>query len=1707
MIIPLEPALEGLAERRFLGFARQMLDCQAAGESEGIGDLVEAEASLAPELRELEGQRAEYTACVRVLGDLAQLRWQLVKSGHGLELHSPRPQDSRGSAPCEMQMRKEAVRRELRPRLRRQFADPNVRKFVSRLEEPGPSSRHRSIRALIADGAELRQRLLTARGHHVGDPARTDALRQAVRPYMQLVEPHVCDAETGIPLRDIWRYFRYTWSIPQTPIPGRNLLYLVRDAAHEHHAVIGIAALGNSAVQLVPRDRAIGWSALGLTAALTALFAPPNPPGSGDPPLALQGIFRWLLPQFLSGEAPPPDARQAALDRVFEWLTAGIADAIGEIEHQGLVTADDLLVPTREVIDRLRRLSKEFAAQRQEALAGSGESGVATTPSLAEAPVDDAVLDLEAKHATNAPVNESRRMLVRKKRAFELARLLDAQRILAVHRNGLTDPETVLATLDLDEVRTAVNAAMSAIKGRRIGTNILEITTCGAVAPYNRMLGGKLVALLLLSPQVVADYRQRYGSEPAIIRSQLRNRPVVPDNTLVWLGTTSLFAHGSSQYERLRLPAGLIAADQPEIRYRYLGDTTGYGTVQFADDTVRALDSVMRRRRGYRDVNSVFGEGASPRMRKLRSGLDAIGFNASLTMIHHQERRIYGVPLFPEAAAYLCGLERTVPGYVRSPETCPDASERIAEFWRQRWLSRRLEHDTSWKALGETGPWLLSDSMPDWETPAAPPSSAGDGVPDDGDGSDDDAEIDFWRRLARAGANAVSEGLSEPDFERLHLPTPLEEELLVHLRKNRSLVLTGNAGDGKTHLARALKRRLAGDAERIVFEFDATASMTSGSVSPLVETWRQAVNEGKALVLAINQYPLHMLRRDLPRKLPDVSEALERQWRARLRVDPSEAQPNAESLLLVDLSLRNPLSRSFAGRVMNRLLDSGAVQRFAESDADPNFTFNFRCLSHPMVQERLFDLFERVVSSGRRATIRELWILCARLLFGASDDPGLAGSHPTWYSERLFEPDVRFPLTDALARVADPARVSHPQIDLRLENPRGTEAADWKVDSKQPPALPSPVSGSGPSRELRDRYRNRFTALKRRFYFEHAEGERQRCSRSTTAPTAGFTSCWTGTTTPSICAGSSRRSTDATSPTASRGSATNCACGSATASTSSRPRPSLQANASRSSRLGLRRPRPPDPLAAALDHVPDHLLLGLRDGSGAVAPHLSLHIDAALLRHALVNPKRPAEASHQPRGAQSPGQLRRPPAGRDAGGAARIPHLQRRARRLKRRAAHRRPRTLPTDPPAPPGRPHMNKRDAHFRAFGYEPLRMKPAHFASGFFTALTGRVYADELLNRVAVTSAGRGLLESYSPERVLETLKEKRLIADGLTQPDVELLRKQVNGIVDNDAAMFPAHRPYRAKGNDYTFISPRLLTTANPHRRLRGVLRPHRARRDRARQDRAGRRTRALANEPSGTLEQFVEPLLRGVDPQPRDLRDKYEEDFGVLDPAEMARIAAAMRVGDRRAPARLRRHAGLQPLPEDPVLHPWPSGLVDELPAEDRRLHVIRDAAAALRFSGGPERPHPLAESGVLRAAPRERAAVLYGIRALGPIRSRPDRSEPVQPAGTTGRAELLLPRRAFPRPRSAHGLCTAARLERPAEAPGAAAGHAPDPHAEHSGRRPAPHYPRRGLPSGSGTLGSSWSEGAARIMRPCEGRAISASTKRTSAATPPPSPTD
>lgn len=313
-------------------------------------------------------------------------------------------------------------------------------------------------------------------------------------------------------------------------------------------------------------------------------------------------------------------------------------------------------------------------------------------------PVDDDVLKMEAKASVDARMHTARKQLVAKKRAHAIGRLLQARLSVRKHRAALIDPARALDTLELEDVRSAINIILEALKARRAGANLLEITTCGAIPPYAGILGGKLVALLMLSPQVGADYRHAYDN-PSIISSQMRNQPVTRDTALVYLGTTSLYVHGSSQYNRLRIPPATIASDQVEIGYHPIGQTSGFGTVQFSPETSRAIDALLAHTYAYKEVNSVFGEGTSPKLRKLKMGLRMLGFDPDKLLQHRQHRLIYAAPLFDGARDWLMERATELPTYVAEPDAFEGATERIADYWRRRWLASRLDHEPARERL------------------------------------------------------------------------------------------------------------------------------------------------------------------------------------------------------------------------------------------------------------------------------------------------------------------------------------------------------------------------------------------------------------------------------------------------------------------------------------------------------------------------------------------------------------------------------------------------------------------------------------------------------------------------------------------------------------------------------------------------------------------------------------------------------------------------------------------------------------------------------------------------------------------------------------------------------------------------------------------------------------------------------------------------
>jgi uncharacterized protein DUF4338 len=1064
MISPIHPSLQGIAAERFFALGQELMRRQRSNQIDRLTDLSEREASWADHEVGINGDREKYKACARVLIDLAKARWTVAEDRFGIELQSPEVTLGRNLSQQEIELGKRRVRTELEPLLKQQFESPSVRKFIAQMEAPSKSSKTKSISLLIADGREVVQRLEEARRADTNS-RRIEALKNAIQPYLQLVVPGERDKFTNLLLGDIWRYFRYSWCIPQLPIPGRQLLYLIRDAGHPYHAVMGIASLNNCAMQNKVRDDCIGWTA--------------------------ETFITCAREKARLGEQDSGKYLKAML----AYLNAQLDIAISHIETKGLCTKQDLERPTPQLIDSLRRQSGQFAEIRRDALEVISKSR--DIPDLVQdyesnhaghPPVSDEVLALEDLPLSDRAMTHARRMLVAKKRAAELARLLDAKLTLVRNASAFVNPKSLAPCVTKEEIMTAVHTALLSVKSERVGTNMLELTTCGAVPPYNPILAGKLVALLMLSPQVATDYQRRYGKEASIISSQLKNERRQKDSTLVYLGTTSLFSEGSSQYERLKLPAGTIAPDQPELRYESLGNTTGYGTVQFSSETVRAVEKVLEGEYGYQEVNSVFGEGFSPRLRKLRAGLQMLGFDPEHLLIHHQQRRVFGVKLFPGASDFLMGKKTTLPDYVRHPGRYADASEKIVHFWKARWLSMRLEHEPALEALQSVRGWKLSEQIP---------------VSEDGSGqqlsksptpsqqkpvrADVSKVVEFWRSLAFGGPEVCSDVLSEDELETLHVSQHLDKFLVDKVRRGYSIVLTGNAGDGKTHLLRRLEPEL----KRLnaVVQYDASAAMDHTKIAPILNEWRKAQKSNRPYCLAANEYPLYLLRQHGTRKPADLPILTEVDRQCRLRLSYGDATSDERlknthgKVLVVDLSLRNPLQSDFAGAVLERLLQSPELSTYANDNVDLNFSQSFSRLSQEIVRKRLLGLFDRLLALGHRATIRELWIVLAQLFFGSKPETikPVAGRFTDWYSERLFDPNNQLTLVKNLRRWADPASVSHPRWDLKLEAATGTNAEDWLVD-RAVPALDRRRMGQRDGSAM-------FEAIKRRFYFEHRDGE------------------------------------------------------------------------------------------------------------------------------------------------------------------------------------------------------------------------------------------------------------------------------------------------------------------------------------------------------------------------------------------------------------------------------------------------------------------------------------------------------------------------------------------------------------------------------------------------------------------------------------------
>jgi len=958
-----------------------------------------------------------YGATLRVLRDLVSQGWTVREDDEGIILDAPGRAAVRIDDP---EAAKESIRRSFAFARDAQLREPSTLEFIKTTERRG-------VERLFTSGAELATRL-TEQG-----PA-------GIQPVLQVIEPRTRDETTGIWLQDVWRYARHFWSIPYQSTPGRNLFYLIRDAALPDRPLIGIAALGNPVLGLAKRDDHFGWSANGLERRLPDLDARKRREISGH-------LFRVLR------------------------------DAIEATYSGDLGVSANPLKAARTTVAALEEIERRSAADRLAKLDAAGEERDADYLLIREA-------QSAADHGDVGSVDwesVARTALYRRKRAGALA---DLYRALATLTDlGFTDRGGNLPkALAGAEGCRAVETALRRIKQEALASNVMELITCGAVPPYRAVLGGKLVALLMLSRQVVADVEQRYGDRVSIIASAMAGRPVSRPAKLALITTSSLYeAYGSSQYNRLK-----VETDKGALAYGKVARTESFGTVQFAPDTVHALNDVARHSdSNRREVNSLFGEGTSPKMRQLRTGLEALGLDANSFLRHNSRRIIYGVPLCTNTDDVVRQMS-TRPRYVLPPGD--EGTAVLVDYWRDRWLSSRVTRpDVLESVRGEEFEGFRLSRETERLTSGSGGGGGGSrragrvgtgiesGIESGADigvtvQSGEQSDHTFIERLYRS-TNSYADRLSPDELESLHVDLGVDDYLVEQAEAGRQIVVTGNPGDGKTHLIERLRPKLEALGARVITDANACTD------DEVLERWIACRDDGTPFVLAINEWPLYVLQRLAAKSgFVPVAEALRQVTTARFFVEVHRPADATENVVVVDLSLRNLLSASVVERVIDRLTQD----RFfvGLNAADPAIA-NRDALREPQVRDRLVQLLELVATRTGHVTMRQLVGFIAYLITGgqSATDRVRAGQDTLGfvYSNLAFQDGIGA-LFDAVRAVFDPAEVTHPDWDDRLWL-GDTDARDWVG---KPPPGPMTLNES----ERNTAYRG----IKRRFFFEHEDG-------------------------------------------------------------------------------------------------------------------------------------------------------------------------------------------------------------------------------------------------------------------------------------------------------------------------------------------------------------------------------------------------------------------------------------------------------------------------------------------------------------------------------------------------------------------------------------------------------------------------------------------
>lgn len=320
--------------------------------------------------------------------------------------------------------------------------------------------------------------------------------------------------------------------------------------------------------------------------------------------------------------------------------------------------------------------------------------------------------------------------------------------------------------------------------------------------------------------------------------------------------------------------------------------------------------------------------------------------------------------------------------------------------------------------------------------------------------------LEFVEKLYN-GRNCYSDHMGSDELSLLHICSNAESLIADLLDRKKIVFLTGNPGDGKTFIIKALEESITTCQAYVetdlnnVRDYDAVARK-------LIDCYTYE----KPAIIAANEYPFLQLLRSIKNLSPDMHDEIQRVRRSVIAY--SFSAPLNGRIAVIDLNERNLLAPDY--HLLEKLLDQLVSLLKEEPVYNDTLQYNLTALSNNVIKHQLLSLFDLAAAECEHFAVRDiLGALAFMVTAGSSED------YPNHrYYRTLFEG------SNELLRVIqqyDPVRLTVPEIDEQLWN--GDISEGWYIAI--PSKYPKDFKDVAEAIEC-------FKEVKRRYFFENAGG-------------------------------------------------------------------------------------------------------------------------------------------------------------------------------------------------------------------------------------------------------------------------------------------------------------------------------------------------------------------------------------------------------------------------------------------------------------------------------------------------------------------------------------------------------------------------------------------------------------------------------------------